>query len=305
VRLELLRVRTQCIAGDQFNFDALTAWKPDWAKDPQLILRMLERQVDPAKVTTAMDPALRGNRDMWIQIASVLGGAVLPLLPPAFSGDGEIGAAAALGGPFGDSVTAPISDREIAALALVGNPQRWGSLTPGLQEEFQLAAIGVSRSAKLINDVPVSMRDNLAQLRDLVMTNVLALDELAPSRRAALQRAYPEVVAAREALARALEDLNIHHVERFSGNMVLLREILDNRRSSPRLDSRPIAVLIQAKADDEGAYAYTDPENLSKLTRHYRVMYYEAKNVGDFIRSLRSATETKPAEFLDIGGHGN
>ncbi len=80
------------------------------------------------------------------------------------------------------------------------------------------------------------------------------------------------------------------------------KDIIKTRKEPARLDSRPLAVVISAKHDWNGAL---QGNQVDKLTRRgYRVYYREVASKEEFYQALKEATQVKKAAVLVMDGHG-
>ncbi len=110
-----------------------------------------------------------------------------------------------------------------------------------------------------------------------------------------------ELAAKVDGLKARLKAAGIDNPERFS-DYATLEEILKNRENpNTAADPRAVAVYVFPKEDNNGAFTY---DNLTELTKSYRVMYYEATQDTQMAASIRSATAARKASVLVLGGHG-
>ncbi len=103
-------------------------------------------------------------------------------------------------------------------------------------------------------------------------------------------------------LERRLQEVDIEFPERVGRNWLLLQELLVNRTTTDAQDPRPLTVVIGPKRDFSGALGSND---LETLTRHTRVVYYEAGLDSDAVTRLREATRHQPAQLVVFMGHAD
>ncbi|MBI5542477.1 MAG: DUF4116 domain-containing protein [Deltaproteobacteria bacterium] len=207
-------------------------------------------------------------------------GMLIAVMEPALRADREIALAAVRQEGLALEHTDHRSDAEICANAVLENPAAIAFISSDLlhSPDFVMRLCAADERATLFlkkTGAPPSCIDN-----------VLA--------------SHPELEERRAELAGRLERTGIDFPERFVSRATL-EEVLRNREALDPADPRPIAVYVFPKEDWNNAFA---DDNLAALTKHYRVMYYEARSETDFIDALKGATSSKPAEVLVIGGHG-
>lgn len=98
-----------------------------------------------------------------------------------------------------------------------------------------------------------------------------------------------------------VQETGLLHINRF--HIDDLREIVRNRiNDSP--DTRPLAVVIYAVSDWNGAFTCHKDALHSLVAAGYRLMYYEVSSEEEMVAALNSATQGQDAAVLVIGGHG-
>lgn len=104
-------------------------------------------------------------------------------------------------------------------------------------------------------------------------------------------------------LQQQLKIAKIEHAERIPGGTAL-HAILRNRLDPDPEDDRPVAVVISPRVDSNGAFR-DNANNLHRLSRAYRVMYYEVETDTDVVAAVKNAHQLGPIELLVLGGHGS
>ena len=110
-----------------------------------------------------------------------------------------------------------------------------------------------------------------------------------------------EIASAREFLGR-LEQTGLRELHRFDGHGRLLQQVVEDH-FAPHDDARPLAAVVLARADHNGAFADITAQ-LDALTGRYRLALYEASSVAELGDAVRDATRAKAADLLMLGGHG-
>ncbi|MCB0354028.1 MAG: DUF4116 domain-containing protein [Bdellovibrionales bacterium] len=67
-------------------------------------------------------------------------------------------------------------------------------------------------------------------------------------------------------------------------------------------DPRPICIVLYPDSDFNGAFGIRD--NIDRLTRFYKVIYYDVAHEDQLAEALAEASRGQPAELLVLGGHG-
>src|SRR5262249_3096393 len=124
------------------------------------------------------------------------------------------------------------------------------------------------------------------------------------ARREALLAGSPELRERYTQVKKALAELHIDEPMRLR-NSELLDEVLRNRQG-PRAagDTRPTAVMIYAKQDTDHNGSLKS-HNMDELTKHYHVMFYEARTEQDFIDAVKDGGKAGAAALVAIDGHGS
>lgn len=104
-----------------------------------------------------------------------------------------------------------------------------------------------------------------------------------------------------EGLRSELAKFDIAEPERFSTTRIA-KEIIANRKNLQWPDGRPLAVLVFARDDYNGALRNNGIHEL--MSRGYRVVYFEAETDTQLIDNFLSATEKQKADLFVISGHG-
>lgn len=86
-------------------------------------------------------------------------------------------------------------------------------------------------------------------------------------------------------------------------------EVIQNRHNL-KPDGRPLAVLVMARGDHNGAFYLSDEIFEGLMTHNHRVVYYEAENDRDLVKCLKAGTglgtaNEQKAQVLVFGGHGS
>jgi hypothetical protein len=85
-------------------------------------------------------------------------------------------------------------------------------------------------------------------------------------------------------------------------------ELVINRLAAldpSRRDSRPLALVIYPKSDNNGAYEKNSKLFYEIIAKGYRIMYYEAGTQEEFVSAFRAGTEYRRASLIIVGGHGS
>ena len=96
--------------------------------------------------------------------------------------------------------------------------------------------------------------------------------------------------------------LDITFPQRFE-SIETLFELIKNRLTANVPDGRPLAVVIYPKTDWNTAFEQSAYE-LQRMTKTYRVLYYEVSSDEQLVESFREATSGEKASLVKIGGHG-
>lgn len=96
----------------------------------------------------------------------------------------------------------------------------------------------------------------------------------------------------------------VYWVSRFK-SLKALSEMLQDRAKAD--DPRPVALVIAARFDHNGALRGQSVYNELKKDGHYRTLYYEAKNEAEYIKIIKQVTHnyTKPVHTLVASVHGS
>jgi hypothetical protein len=130
------------------------------------------------------------------------------------------------------------------------------------------------------------------------------LDRFGAELREELFQLRPELRQRYETVKQQLKDLGIEDPMRLRSSK-LLDEVLRNRLAPESdKDKRPTALLVFGKTTADPTRAFYH-NNLDDLTKHYRVMYYEASSEDQLMAALRDGSKRDTAELLMVGGHGN
>jgi hypothetical protein len=98
--------------------------------------------------------------------------------------------------------------------------------------------------------------------------------------------------------------LDIDSPQRFK-NIWVMQEIIKNRREIARKDDpRPVALIIYAKYEEKGKYAYENNDIESLIEAGYRVVYFEAQHENQFSQYITEVGRYNKINLLVIGGHG-
>ena len=86
-------------------------------------------------------------------------------------------------------------------------------------------------------------------------------------------------------------------------------EILKNR-TTVTPDTRPLAIVVMARGDWNGAFYLSDTIFENLCSHDYRVLYYEAESQKDFVNALKEGSglgtaQEQKAKILVFGGHGS
>ena len=96
--------------------------------------------------------------------------------------------------------------------------------------------------------------------------------------------------------------LNIEFLSRF-GTWKVLNEVIINRQNIDKPDGRPLAVLIFAKFEYNGALE-VDNQIGELISRGYRVIYFEVGTKDEFIAALKDSTAAQRAKLFLVSAHG-
>ncbi|HET9234353.1 MAG TPA: DUF4116 domain-containing protein, partial [Candidatus Eisenbacteria bacterium] len=147
------------------------------------------------------------------------------------------------------------------------------------------------------------LRDKTYQA-EVAMAFPPLLDRWAAEEREDLFQVRPELRQRYETVKQQLKDLGIEDPMRLRSSK-LLDEVLRNRLTPESgKDSRPTALLVFGKTTADPTRAFHH-HNLDDLSKHYRVMYYEAGSEDQMIEALRDGSKRDSAALLMLGGHGN
>jgi hypothetical protein len=179
-----------------------------------------------------------------------------------------------------------------------------GNLPDALKQDRAWLLRMVRQNVWALNAVPASMLQDPKFLTEAAMAFPPILDDARFSgRREALLAASPELQARYSSVKQALEQLHIDDPMRLR-NSALLDEVVRNRLETRAAgDTRPTAVLVYAKGDTDPR-GVLNTHNIDELTKHYRVMFYEARTDQDFIDAIKDGGRAGAAELVAIDGHG-
>ncbi|MCC7383309.1 MAG: DUF4116 domain-containing protein [Deltaproteobacteria bacterium] len=182
------------------------------------------------------------------------------------------------------------------------NPRVFRHLDLAFRRDRSLALAAVAANHTQIHAVDPSLFDDTKFLAACVELNPFVWNELASRRRREITEAFPALAHRYDDVRRDLDRLGISKLERFHDDWPLLKTIIENRAGGRTDDPRPVAVMIYAKEDYNDALTVNSAKDLS---RHYRVMYYEASSLGGLTDALHDATLHRRASILEIAGHGS
>jgi hypothetical protein len=180
-----------------------------------------------------------------------------------------------------------------------------GNLPEAVKQDRNWMMRMVRHNVWALNVVPEAMLKDPKFLTEAAMAFPPILDDAKFSgRREALLQGSPELRERYTTVKKALQELRIDEPMRLR-NSELLDEVLRNRQG-PRAagDARPTAVLVYAKQDTDHNGSLKS-HNMDELTKHYRVMFYEARTEQDFIDAVKDGGRAGKAELVAVDGHGS
>jgi hypothetical protein len=200
-----------------------------------------------------------------------------------------------------------MSDPEIVAAALESDPMSvsvWGGPAALRRRSVELQPMNIA-------NWPVGTPTALAEVtamaeRDGRLLGLRRRDSMTSPQRALLDQvaaARPDLAAASDALMARFEAAHIGHPERL-GDLRTAMEILHQTETAgaPTDDPRPLAVVAYSPEDWNQAFLNSQ---FHRLTRGYRVVYFEASTDEALREGILRATESSQAALLVLGAHGS
>lgn len=189
-----------------------------------------------------------------------------------------------------------------------------------LREDEAFAFQAVLNEGFAVKYLPEKFLNDTKFLQRLVRINYSSYRFLVPL----LDHVDGTVEEAALAMQQALRTLGITHPERFDNTQEILRlryavsspeiqEALENLLGAEYFaeetsDDRPLAVIIYPDNDDGRGFFELNAfgDNIDRLTRAYRVVYYDVASDLEMALSLAEATSARgqAASLLMLGGHG-
>jgi uncharacterized protein DUF4116 len=176
-------------------------------------------------------------------------------------------------------------------------------LPEALREDPAFHLKMLRQNAWSVEDLPPKLLQDPGFLTDAAMDFPPLLDS-APLResRDQLLAGNPQLRQRYESVTQELRQLGIEDGMRLR-SADLLDKVLRNRLEPRGADARPIATVVFCKEDTDHNGAMLR-HNLDELSRHYRVMYYEARTDRELVDALKDAGRDGAASLVVLGGHG-
>lgn len=192
------------------------------------------------------------------------------------------------------------TDKQLAIAAVSAFPSVYSDLPGAIVDDVDVAVAQWTRWPDHRHRIRDAIREDPAFMLALARADVHALDVDAAMR----ERVFgldPSLRALWEQSRASLDAVGIYNALRLSP--AARAEIVANR-ATPRTsdDQRPTALVVTPRADANGAFAFP---NYEALTKHYRVLYFEAASDAD-LRAVLDDVKARgeSAELVVLAGHG-
>ena len=191
------------------------------------------------------------------------------------------------------------------AARLSGNPERvLAYMPPELRKDREWLLKMAKTNIWTLNCVPDEILKDPKFMTEVAMAFPPLLDDPKfKPRKQELLDASPALKERYETVKKACAELHIDDPMRLR-SAALLDEVVHNRQSARAAnDSRPTAVVVYAKQDTDHNDSLKG-HNIDELTKHYRVMFYEARTEQDFINAVCDGGKDGKAALVAVDGHG-
>ena len=194
------------------------------------------------------------------------------------------------------------ADREIALEALRhdGELKAYGRLSEALRKDRNFVLEALAENRGIISRVPDAMKNEDSFLEVAADRDPLVLDGISSERRLEFLDDHPAIALRYQTLKQELGARGISFPSRL-WKAGAVEEILNNRRNPGLKDRRPLAVVIENRHEDDPVFRTV---GIHRLTKAYRVLYYQVDTDTEMLRAMEEATSGQKASLVLLGGHG-